>query len=137
MSKYSNINELLKFKNELKAFKNREADIIKSIANELAARLLTKVKKRTPVGVYNDARIGGTLRKNWSIGEITENNGVYQVDVTNIIDYASYVEYGHRTVDHKGWVEGRFMLTISSDELQKDSSRIIENKLKKILENKK
>ena len=137
MSKYSNINELLKFKNELKAFKNREADIIKSIANELAARLLTKVKKRTPVGVYNDGRIGGTLRKNWSIGEITENNGVYQVDVTNIIDYASYVEYGHRTVDHKGWVEGRFMLTISSDELQKDSSRIIENKLKKILENKK
>ena len=137
MSKYSNINELLKFKNELQAFKNREADIIKSIANELAARLLAKVKKRTPVGVYNDARIGGTLRKNWSIGEITENNGVYQVDVTNIIDYASYVEYGHRTVDHKGWVEGRFMLTISSDELQKDSSRIIENKLKKILENKK
>ena len=137
MSKYSNINELLKFKNELKAFKNREADIIKSIANELAARLLAKVKKRTPVGVYNDGRIGGTLRKNWSIGKITENNGVYQVDVTNIIDYASYVEYGHRTVDHKGWVEGRFMLTISSDELQKDSSRIIENKLKKILENKK
>lgn len=137
MSKYSNINELLKFRNELKAFKNREADIIKSIANELAARLLAKVKKRTPVGVYNDGRIGGTLRKNWSIGEITENNGVYQVDVTNIIDYASYVEYGHRTVDHKGWVEGRFMLTISSDELQKDSSRIIENKLKKILENKK
>ena len=131
MSKYSNINELLKFKNELKAFKNREADIIKSIANELAARLLAKVKKRTPVGVYNDGRIGGTLRKNWSIGKIIENNGVYQVDVTNIIDYASYVEYGHRTVDHKGWVEGRFMLTISSDELQKDSSRIIENKFKK------
>ena len=131
MGKYSNINELLKFKNELKAFKNREADIIKSIANELAARLLAKVKKRTPVGVYNDGRIGGTLRKNWSIGKITENNGVYQVDVTNIIDYASYVEYGHRTVDHKGWVEGRFMLTISSDELQKDSSRIIENKFKK------
>ena len=131
MGKYSNINELLKFKNELKAFKNREADIIKSIANELAARLLAKVKKRTPVGVYNDGRIGGTLRKNWSIGKIIENNGVYQVDVTNIIDYASYVEYGHRTVDHKGWVEGRFMLTISSDELQKDSSRIIENKFKK------
>lgn len=137
MSKYSNINELLKFKNELKAFKNREADIIKSIANELAARLLAKVKKITPVGEYNDGRIGGTLWKNWSIGKITENNGVYQVDVTNIVDYASYVEYGHRKVDHKGWVDGRFMLTISSDELQKDSSRIIENKLKKILENKK
>ena len=45
-----------------------------------------------------------------------------------------YVEYGHRTANHKGWVSGKFMLTISEEELKTISPRILEKKLKKYLE---
>jgi hypothetical protein len=47
--------------------------------------------------------------------------------------YASYVEYGHRTADHKGWVEGRFMLTISVQELERMAPALLEKKLIKFL----
>jgi hypothetical protein len=43
------------------------------------------------------------------------------------------VEFGHRTRNGEGWVEGRFMLTISEQEIQNASSRILQNKLKKKL----
>ena len=45
----------------------------------------------------------------------------------------AYVEYGHRTRGHKGWVQGRFMLTISVDEIQSAAPKILEKKLAKWL----
>ncbi len=44
-----------------------------------------------------------------------------------------YVEYGHRTRNHKGWVEGKFMLTISEKELKAQLPKIIERKLIELL----
>ena len=37
------------------------------------------------------------------------------------------------TRNHKGWVEGKFMLTISEQELEGDIPKIIERKLKGFL----
>lgn len=103
---------------------------------ELAARLLRKVILRTPVGQYpkSTGKKGGTLRRGWSIGEVVKVGGNYKIEVINPTEYASYVEFGHRTSDHLGWVEGRFMLTISEQELEADAPRILENKLNKFLE---
>lgn len=103
---------------------------------ELAARLLSKVIKRTPVGVYDNSgsgKVGGTLRRGWTIGEVVKSDGNYTIEVINPVEYASYVEYGHRTRNHRGWVEGRFMLTVSEQELESDAPRILENKLNKFL----
>ena len=47
----------------------------------------------------------------------------------NEASYAIYVEYGHRTPDHKGWVPGKFMLTKTMMEIEKQMPKIIENKL--------
>lgn len=114
-------------------------------AKNLAARLLVKVIKRTPV-------ISGDLRRGWTAGEehVNEKGNVvgiwgkngfaanmevekkgndYFITVSNGMEYAPYVEYGHRTYDHKGWVKGRFMLTISEQELQSTSPKIIEKLL--------
>lgn len=124
-------------------------------AKELTARLLAKVIKRTPVGQYEPSSgvIGGTLRRGWTAEtedearsggstdvkafveslEVTKIGNVYQIEIINPVMYASYVEYGHRTRDHKGWVEGRFMLTISEQELDQQAPAIIERKLEKIL----
>ena len=120
---------------------------IESCAKELAARLLAKVIKRTPVGIYpnSSGKKGGTLRRGWTNGKsqaaheyanslkVNHFGDVYVIEIINPVEYAPYVEYGHRTRGGKGWVEGKFMLTISSQEIQSDAPRILENKLKKKL----
>lgn len=101
---------------------------------ELAARLLGKVRTRTPVGEYDNktGKQGGTLRRGWTVGEVVKTAGGYSVEIINNVEYASYVEYGHRTRNHQGWVNGRFMMTISEKELEAQAPRILENKLKKL-----
>ena len=136
---------------------------IESCAKELAARLLAKVIKRTPVGDYSkpvnfttkdgkqvsftpkSGKKGGTLRRGWTAGKsqsatayanslkVNHFGDVYVIEIINPVEYAPYVEYGHRTRGGDGWVEGRFMLTISSQEIERDAPKILENKLKKKL----
>lgn len=143
------IDELKEFRNELHSKLGRQQiDLfIESCAKELAARLIAKVVKRTPVGEYpkGTGKVGGTLRRGWT-GEkkqaanayagnlkVHHYGGVYVIEVENPVEYASYVEFGHRTRGGKGWVKGKFMLTISEEEIQSDAPRILENKLKKKL----
>lgn len=116
-------------------------------AKDLAARLLNKVVKRTPV-VY------GTLRNAWAIMPVGQRGDHYTIALINNLVYASYVEYGHRQtpgrfipgywqadrfvydpnaqggmVLKKSWVEGRFMLTISTQELEQQAPAILGAKL--------
>lgn len=106
-----------------------------SAIKELAARLLRKAKLRTPVGKYpkSTGKKGGTLRRGWTIGDVVKTDHLYTIEVVNPTEYASYVEFGHRTRNHQGWVEGRFMLTISKQELEADAPRILEKKLNQFL----
>lgn len=115
---------------------NKLNDIYIALTNELSARLLRKVIKRTPVGDYpsNSGKTGGTLRRGWNIGTVNKIGNRYEVEIINPTMYASYVEFGHRTRDHKGWVKGRFMMTISERELEALAPRIIEKKLMEYLE---
>jgi len=125
-------------------------------AKELAARLLAKVIRRTQPGVYppSSGKKGGTLRRGWTAktekeamtggnnvkaGDyanslpITKKGNVYEIEIINPVHYASYVEYGHRTRNHKGWVQGRFYLTKSEIELDAQAPKILEKKLMKYL----
>lgn len=137
--------ELKKLKEQIMLFGDpRQMDqFFESCAKELAARLLAKVIKRTPVGQYpkETGKKGGTLRRGWT-GEKSSNATAYAnslnvnkvgtdyiIDITNPVEYASYVEYGHRTRNHKGWVEGKFMLTISEDEIRRSAPNILQKKL--------
>ena len=122
-------------------------DFIVSLSKEVAARLLAKVIKRTLPGKYpkSSGKIGGTLRRGWTAGKkqsqksfvedmkVTKAGGVYEIIVKNSVEYASYVEFGHRTRNHKGWVPGKFILTVSEQELEGDLERIIQNKLQKFI----
>ena len=158
---------------------NLEA-FVEECAKELAARLLDKVIKRTPVGDYSkeievtakrdskhhkkgdtykkrvnpDGKVGGTLRRGGTTqkagsgaeGLHTSGAGQYVdtlrihhyggflvIEIENPVEYASYVEFGHRTGSHKGWVQGRFMLTMSEQEIQEIAPKVLENKIKKYL----
>lgn len=149
-------------------------------AKELAARLLAKVIKRTPVGDYSHeitvtakrdgkkhkkgeqytkkvnygGRKGGTLRRGWTTSgngsgseglktrgaaqfvdtlRVNYYGGVYVIEIVNPVEYASYVEFGHRTANHSGWVKGKFMMTISEQEIEKIAPKLLEDKLKKFI----
>ena len=139
--------ELQEFRRKMEASLNDDQinDFIESCAKELAARLLAKVIKRTPVGDYpnSSGKKGGTLRRGWTGGKtqsavayadsltIHHFGDAYVIEIVNPVEYASYVEFGHRTSNHKGWVNGRFMLTISEQEIQNAAPAIIEKKLMK------
>lgn len=135
------------FRDKLKKLQDPDV-FVESCAKELAARLLRLVVKRTPVGQYpkGSGKKGGTLRRGWT-GEkrasaqgyaeslkVNHFGDTYVIEIVNPVEYASYVEYGHRTANHKGWVPGVFMMTISEQELQEITPKVLERKVKKYME---
>lgn len=128
--------QLVDFSEKLKMLNdNQREELIIASIKEIASRVLTKVIKRTPVGVYSN-KTGGTLRRGWSTSKalnVSKKGNNYVIDIINPVEYASYVEYGHRTRNHTGWVEGRFMLTISTQEVENMTPKILERRLKAML----
>lgn len=72
---------------------------------------------------------GGSLRDAWMILPVEKHGDVYEITVVNNLDYASYVEYGHRQTPGRyvpalgktltaSWVPGKLMLTISEQEVK-------------------
>ncbi len=96
---------------------------------------------------------GGTLRRGWTSKTYEEAKSGTQInpkdfaelltvqhignnfiiEVINPVEYASYVEYGHRKANKQGWVQGKFMLTISERELHSIAPKILESNIKKFL----
>ena len=90
-------------------------------------------------------KMGGTLRRGWTIGPIIKEGNTIKVQIFNPVEYASYVEYGHRQEPGRyvpalgkqlkqGWVFGKFMLHNSKEDLEKITPRVIENKLRKYMQ---
>lgn len=117
-------------------------------SKELAARLLALVIPRTPVGDYpkSSGKKGGTLRRGWT-GKRIASSGTdyaqslpiskqgtnYTIEIINPVEYASYVEFGHRTPNGKGWVQGQYFLTLSEQELERIAPNVLEKKLELLL----
>ena len=98
-------------------------------------------------------KVGGTLRRGWtskthaeaeSGGKgnakeyaaslpVKKEGNKLTLDIVNPVEYASYVEYGHRKRGGKGWVQGHFMLEKSRQEVEKIAPKVIEAKLNKFL----
>ena len=127
---------------ELRQFKEKLENIntdslLKEIAADLAARLLRKVKKRTPVDT-------GELRRNWQVSNIRLFERFCVVEIYNSTEYAEYVEFGHRQTPgryvpaigkrlKKAWIPGKFMLTLSAKELENMKDRIVRRKVEEWL----
>ena len=71
---------------------------------------------------------------------VTKAGGVYQITVINPVKYASYVEFGHRQKPgryvpqickrlKRGWVPGKYMLTLSEKDLQTIAPGLLEKRL--------
>lgn len=155
--------DLKSLQKELVKLQKGQEKFCERCAKELAARLLRMVIKRTPVGEYGKpvkfttkggkeveftpktSKQGGTLRRGWTnredaqaksyVGSLKINHvgNNYIIEIVNPVEYSSYVEFGHRTKNGNGWVSGRFMMTVSEQELQSIAPAILEKKLKKRL----
>lgn len=139
---------LKEFQQKLNQLKESDMQrFTEQMVKELAEIAFTKIIDKTPVGEYDQlvqfttkdkkevtftphtGKQGGTLRRGWDIGGVTKKGDLYEVEITNSVDYASYVEYGHRMVNNAGWVGGRFMMTISEKELDQQGPAIIDRRL--------
>ena len=126
------------------------------VSKELAARLLALVIPCTPVGTYpkSSGKKGGTLRRGWTSKTqadaasrggsndakayaealpVRKSGNAYTIEVINPVEYASYVEFGHRTRGGDGWVRGRYFLTLSEQDLERLAPGVIERKLEALL----
>jgi len=139
-------------------------------SKELAARLLSLAIERTPIGKYPNqtGKNGGTLRRGWTARthqEAAGGSGVpnaaqavqyaqnmpinkagntYTIEVINPVEYASYVEFGHRQEPGRyvpaigkrlkaGWVNGQYFLTFAEKDLERIAPGILEKKLNAFL----
>lgn len=75
----------------------------------------------------------GTLKRGWKSQVNSVANNKCSVDVFNNVPYAIYVEKGHRTRNHKGWVEGQFMLERAENEVKKVMPHLVKSKINKLL----
>lgn len=115
-------------------------------------------KNRGPGGTIK----GGTLRRGWAANTqeeafgkaqggtdtpnakeqkqhiaglpITVAGRTYTIVIINPVEYAMYVEYGHRTRGGKGFVKGQHMLTNSIIRLEPQVPKIIDRKIQKYLD---
>lgn len=105
---------------------------IKEFLLEMALRAKEKIKKRTPVDAYPN-KTKGDLKENWEVGNVVRHGNSYIVEIFNDLEYASHVEYGYVTEDGKAWVEGKFMATISMEEIEIELPKFLEQKQVQLL----
>lgn len=100
---------------------------IREFLLEMAYRADRKIKKRTPVDT-------GELRRNWAVGPVVRQGNSFVVELSNNTEYASFVEFGHRAgKDLTVWVDGRFMMTISMQEIEQALPRSLAKKQEDLL----
>ncbi len=148
-----NVKGLKRLRHDLRKLekpKEREA-LIRDCLIEIANQMLADVKSRTPNRT-------GRLRNAWKIEAIRQVGSLYEVIVENKAEYASFVEYGFESHFVPGYwvgsmfvydknskegmyvgkpgtrVPGRFMLKITTKQIQKVMPRIIEQRTKRFLE---
>lgn len=115
------------YRNSMGKFKRVTDEIFMEAVYEVATRVFQATVKNTPVDT-------GFFRKSWNIDDIKKKGSVYEIEISNDVEYASYVEYGHRIVrggNTLGWKDGVFMLTISEKNLEKVMDRIFQRKFEK------
>ena len=101
---------------------NAAQKLTEQVLLELANRVLRRTKQKTPVDT-------GTLRRSWQVGEVVRHGDYLEVEIYNPVEYAEFVEYGHRQEPGRyvpalgkqlkqSYVPGQYMLTLSIKEVE-------------------
>lgn len=124
------------FSKSLQRFSNESDDILRRIMIDILFRTLPLVIDNTLPGVYPNKE-GGTLKNSWGIGDISLHSNGVSGEIINTAPYAPYVEYGHRIVTRDGttvgWQEGKFMLTVSLQVVERHLDEIVALEIERAL----
>lgn len=92
-------------------------------------------KARTRKVAFEVSKVqkGGTLRRGWFVSDVKREGDTFYVELANNVEYASFVEFGHRIKNAAKWVEGRYMLTISMKEVEAILPKISDKHTKRLL----
>lgn len=153
MAKSFDMSGFEKLQKDLQKLQTKAPQTVEKCANDLVSRLYAMTKKRTPVGDYSDSydlefdgdnyflvmsdKQGGTLRRGWVVKGPYYFGNNYVCELINPVEYAPYVEYGHRQTPGRyvpaidrtlnaSWVKGYFMLTKSLEDLKKLAPKVIQ-----------
>lgn len=127
MNVKTDISELIALRDRMQKLLDIDLDAYCStVTKDVASKLFDNVIERTP-------RKTGELARAWTTTDIQKIGDTYHIEIINPLEYAEYVEFGHRTKNYKGWVEGKFMLTIAERDLQRNLDEIIRQKLEALL----
>lgn len=144
--------EFLQFRDRMQGMLDEHAvdGFIREVLLDLAKKLVVKTKRRTPKNT-------GLLQNSWMIGNVVQNDNSYEVEVYTDIEYANFIENGFRAhwvpgewvgnqfvydknaktgmqVGKKNsWVPGKFMLTISAKEIERELPAYLQKKQLELL----
>ncbi len=121
-----NFSKLKKFAKHLEKQEAKAKVMIERCINDLAEEMLKRTKGRTP-GRSNN------LENAWTVSSIKRVGKWYKIVISNNLEYAAYVEYGHRTVNHRGWVPGKFMMTVAAKEIENLTPAFVESRVRTFL----
>ena len=108
-------------------------------SKQVALEFLKRVKVKTPKGRT------GKLNQSWQIGTPVKQGDTYVITIYNPMEYAEFVEYGHRQQVgryvpaigkrlKKPWVEGRFMMRMTEKEIEERLPTVVKNVERRIVE---
>lgn len=103
---------------------NKLKDFEKKFLTTLANMVMQRAIPNTPVDT-------GRLRRSYKVTKVEQKGDTLEITIYNDAkddgaaeSYASYVEFGHFTRGRVSWVEGHWMLTIATDEVQAEMNRV-------------
>ena len=104
--------EFIEFRDKFERLSNEFENFLKQFLIKQALDVLAKTKKESPTDT-------GLLRNSWTIGEVVRDGDVLKVTISNPVEYAKYIEYGHMDRSHQKWINGKFMCSLSIIEVKK------------------
>lgn len=117
-----------------------------SAMNVISQRALKYISNVTKPGHYKNGKTGGTLKKSWQAERTTVSGSTVKGGIYTALEYAPYVEFGHRTRLGKGtspkykpkkngkaWVEGKKYLNTVVPKVDKVAPKILMQKMEEIL----
>ena len=118
--------EVKQLAKNLKELTIASGKIHRKVAERVAQLAIRKVKMLTPVDT-------GDLRNNWKYSIIKQGD-TYKIVIYNQVEYALFVEKGHRIViagRTVGFKDGQFMLELTEQEMERRAPRMWEREIEK------
>ena len=140
--------QIIEFRNKLKKISDEFDMFLKKFLIKQALDVLAKTKKESPTdtgllknswtignqgaairsrvlksgknkGKIQYSSVDSAFENNASIDNVQRDGDTLKVTISNNVEYAKYVEFGHMDRGHKKWVEGKFMCSLAIIDVKK------------------